>query len=392
MEFHFTHLERVITGADLVKALPDLIDELGAEKALLVASSSLAKANNDFQELRAKLGERCVGLCTDIRSHTPREDVLAAAVLAREERADLLIAIGGGSVIDACKAIQLMLDQNLYSSEDLLLYAQRADGSRGERAGNDSLFSAQPKIRQLAVPTTLSGAEFSNNAGVLDTDKSAKEGYRAPGLCPQVIVYDPTLVQYTPQWLWLSTAIRSLDHAIEGYCSNDSTPYYDGHFLHAMRLFSESLPRCLQDESDKEARSLNQYAVWLACCGLGSVSHGASHGIGYILGSFCSVPHGYTSCVMLPAVLAWNEPILGARQKDISTALGLPKATAAEAVAKLVTELGLPTTLSDVGVKENQLEEIAKRAIRHPVVRRNPRPLESAQQVMEILELAWQGI
>ena len=242
------------------------------------------------------------------------------------------------------------------------------------------------------MPTTLSGAEFSNNAGVLDTERSAKEGYRAPGLCPQVIVYDPNLAQHTPQWLWLSTAIRSLDHAVEGYCSADTTPYYDGHFLHAMRLFKESLPACLRDESDAEARSLNQHAVWLACCGLGSVSHGASHGIGYILGSYCSVPHGYTSCVMLPAVLAWNESVLGSRQDDIATALGMPDATAAEAVATLIAELGLPKTLADVGVKEEQLDEIATRAIRHPVVRRNPRPLEKAEQVMEILELAWKGI
>ncbi len=389
MEFRYTHLERVISEAVLAETLPGLVAELGANKVLLVASRSLAKANDDLHHVQNKLGASCAGLCTDIRSHTPREDVIAAAELAREKSADLLIAIGGGSVIDACKAIQLILDQNLHSKEELLLYAQRADGSRGERAGNDSLFSGQSKIRQVAVPTTLSGAEYSNNAGVLDTEKSAKEGYRAPGLCPQVIVYDPALVQYTPQWLWLSTAIRSLDHAIEGYCSNDTTPYYDGHFLHAMRLFRESLPRCLQDETDKEARSLNQHAVWLACCGLGSVSHGASHGIGYILGSYCSVPHGYTSCVMLPAVLAWNESILGARQKDISSALGLPKATAAEAVAKLIADLGLPTTLSEVGVRKDQLEEIARRAIRHPVVRRNPRPLESTQQVMEILELAW---
>lgn len=392
MEFRYTHLERVITGADLDKNLPDLLDELGAKKALLVASASLARVTDDFQQLRDKLGSRCAGLCTDIRSHTPREDVLAAAELARETEADLLVAIGGGSVIDACKAVQLLLDQDLKDKDELLLYAQRADGSRGQRAGDDSLFAGQPKIRQVAVPTTLSGAEFSNNAGVLDTERSAKEGYRAPGLCPQVIVYDPNLAQHTPQWLWLSTAIRSLDHAVEGYCSADTTPYYDGHFLHAMRLFKESLPACLCNELDAEARSLNQHAVWLACCGLGSVSHGASHGIGYILGSYCSVPHGYTSCVMLPAVLAWNESVLGSRQYDIAAALGMPDTTAAKAVATLIAELGLPETLADVGVKEEQLEEIAARAIRHPVVRRNPRPLESAEQVGEILELAWRGI
>lgn len=391
MEFRYTALERVITAANTAETLPRLMSDLGVSRALLVASGSLARATDNFADLRSLLGASCVGLCTSIRSHTPREDVLAAADLVRENNADLLIALGGGSIIDACKAIQLIIDQDLHGADELLQYAQRADGTRGPRVADDSLFSNTPRIRQIAVPTTLSGAEYSNNAGVLDTEAAAKEGYRAPNLCPQVIIYDPVLCAHTPEWLWLSTAIRSLDHAIEGYCSVESTPYLEGHFLHAMRLFKQSLPAVYRNPADLAARDLNQQAVWLACCGLGSVAHGASHGIGYILGSYCSVPHGHTSCVMLPAVLAWNANMLSERQAGIAEALGMPGSSASAAVAKLITDLGLPTTLSQVGVKEEQLDEIAKRAITHPVVRKNPRPLQSPGQVREILDLAWQG-
>ncbi|MDA0688519.1 MAG: iron-containing alcohol dehydrogenase [Proteobacteria bacterium] len=391
MEFRYTALERVITDADAAEILPRVMTELGVSRALLVASGSLAKSTDDFAELRSALGARCVGLCRSIRAHTPREDVLAAAQLAREKNADLLIALGGGSIIDACKAIQLIIDQDLQGAADLLQYAQRSDGTRGPRVGDDSLFSNTPRIRQIAIPTTLSGAEYSNNAGVLDTRAAAKEGYRAPNLCPQVIIYDPALCAHTPEWLWLSTAIRSLDHAIEGYCSAESTPYLDGHFLHAMRLFKQSLPAAHGDLADLAARDLNQQAVWLACCGLGTVAHGASHGIGYILGSYCGVPHGHTSCVMLPAVLAWNASTLSERQGGIAQALGMPGSSASAAVATLITELGLPTTLAQVGVKEEQLDAIANRAIAHPVVRKNPRPLQSATQVREILDLAWRG-
>lgn len=391
MEFRYTALERVITDADAAEILPRVMTELGVSRALLVASGSLAKSTDDFAELRSALGARCVGLCSSIRAHTPREDVLAAAQLAREKNADLLIALGGGSIIDACKAIQLIIDQDLQGVADLLHYAQRSDGTRGPRVGDDSLFSSKPRIRQIAIPTTLSGAEYSNNAGVLDTRAAAKEGYRAPNLCPQVIIYDPALCAHTPEWLWLSTAIRSLDHAIEGYCSSESTPYLDGHFLHAMRLFKQSLPAVHGDPADLAARDLNQQAVWLACCGLGTVAHGASHGIGYILGSYCGVPHGHTSCVMLPAVLAWNTSTLSERQGGIAQALGIPGSSASAAVATLITELGLPTTLAQLGVKEEQLDAIANRAIAHPVVRKNPRPLQSAAQVREILDLAWRG-
>lgn len=118
---------------------------------------------------------------------------------------------------------------------------------------------------------------------------------------------------------------------------------------------------------------------------LGTVAHGASHGIGYILGSLCDVPHGYTSCVMLPAVLEWNSQENGDRQQAIAAALGKPSTSAATAVRELV---GLPTTLTAIGVSTEQLPEIARRAISHPVVRKNPRKLESAEQVLEILALA----
>ena len=389
MEFHYSALETVVTGEPVADVLRVLADKHGAKRILLIASSSLATYTDQFADLQERLGSRCVGLFDQVSAHTPREDVLAAIQTARKVDADLLISLGGGSIIDASKVVQLAIDKDIRSEEELLQYAQRADGTRGPKAGQYALFYGHSKIRQLAVPTTLSGAEFSNNAGVLDRSRSAKEGYRGVDLCPQCIIYDPTLTMQTPEWLWLSTAIRSLDHAIEGFCCVGSYPFLDGHFLHAMRLFAESLPRSKADPGDREARTLSQQAVWLACCGLGTVFHGASHGIGYILGSLCGVPHGYTSCVMLPAVLRWNAVQFGERQKAIIDALGIKEAHAGDAVRSLVDNLGLPTNLQEVGVEHSQLDEIARRAIQHPVVLKNPRKLESAEQVREILELAW---
>ena len=160
---------------------------------------------------------------------------------------------------------------------------------------------------------------------------------------------------------------------------------------HAIRLFASSLRVAFSDQHDLQARSLNQQAVWLACCDLGNVPHGASHGIGYILGSLCGVPHGYTSCVMLPAVLEWNRGWLRDEQAIID-AFGGIASSAAACVSALVDKLGLPKTLADVGVAKEQLPEIASRAIKHPVVRRNPRPVQNEQQLLEILQLAWDGI
>ena len=169
----------------------------------------------------------------------------------------------------------------------------------------------------------------------------------------------------------------------------DAHPYLESHFLHAISLFADSLPRTLSDPGDVQARSLNQQAVWLACCGLGRVRHGASHGIGYLLGAVCGVPHGYTSCVMLPAVLRWNESVNAQRQQAIARALGVSGMSAADGVRKLVSALELPTSLQAVGVTAPQLERVAELASRHPVVRNNPRPITGPADVRAVLTLAW---
>ena len=179
---------------------------------------------------------------------------MAAVVQAREAEADLLVALGGGSIIDAAKTVQLAMELDITSEAELIRYAQFADGSRGEFAGDYSRFRAPARIRQIAIPTTLSGAEHSNNAGVTDLKRHLKEGYRAPSLYPRSIIYDAALSVHTPAWLWLSTAVRSLDHAVEGFCSPDVNAYLEGQFLRAMTLFAESLPRVVQHPGDLQAR------------------------------------------------------------------------------------------------------------------------------------------
>ena len=261
MEFTYSALHKVIFSEPAEVALPRLLQEYGYQRPFLVASKSLATATAELEGLREALPPGIAGLSTGVSAHTPREDALALLDRVRSSNADVIVSIGGGSVIDACKFVQLAMEQDLHAESDLLEYAQQGDGSRGGKHGDFGLFSAAAAIRQIAIPTTLSGAEFSNNAGILNTQTGSKEGYKGPHLCPQAILYDPILAAHTPQWLWLSTSIRSLDHAVEGYCSGHSTPFLDGHFLHAMRLFSESLPTVKESLSDAVALNENQQAV-----------------------------------------------------------------------------------------------------------------------------------
>ncbi len=170
------------------------------------------------------------------------------------------------------------------------------------------------------MPTTLSGAEFSNLAGITDERVRQKHSFIGPDIGARAVILDPEATIYTPEWLWLSTGVRGVDHAVEALCSIEAHPYCDGLALHALRLFAQALPR----PDDLAARLQCQQASWLAASSIARVNYGASHGIGHVLGAFADVPHGHTSCVMLPHVLRYNERATADKQRLIAEALGRP--------------------------------------------------------------------
>ena len=187
-------------------------------------------------------------------------------------------------------------------------------------------------VRQAVVPTTLSGAEFSNLAGITDERIRQKHSFIGPDVGARAVILDPQVTVHTPEWLWLSTGVRGVDHAVETLCSIDAHPYCDGLALHALRLFAQALPR----SDDLAARLTCQQASWLAGSSIARVNYGASHGIGHVLGAFADVPHGHTSCVMLPHVMRYNDPRDRHKQRLIAEALGTPGIPAADAIAELI--------------------------------------------------------
>ena len=373
--YAYVPLERVIWGEAAATAVAREADRLRANRMMIVASGTLSRETTAVAAIAQILGERCVGLFDQCREHAPLESVLACAEAARAADPDLIVTVGGGTPIDTVKVVLLCLTHDIRTREALLAIANQTT-------------SVPAAVRQIVVPTTLSAGEYSNAAGGTDTQRKTKDMYWGPDLCARSVILDPAICRHTPLWLWLSTAIRSVDHAVESYCSTAPNALVEAGALHALTLFASSLRRTKADEDDLDARQQSQMAVWLAASSLGRVPMGASHGIGYVLGTVGGVPHGYTSCVMLPAVMRWNEPATRGRQADIAAALGRPDDSAAHAVASLIGDLGLPRTLGEVGIKENQLALIAERALTNPVVRANPRPIREVADIMEILRLA----
>jgi len=197
------------------------------------------------------------------------------------------------------------------------------------------------------------------------------------------------VTRHTPMWLFLSTGIRAVDHCVEGVCSNESTEFTNASALHGLALLARGLPRVKAEPGDMKARLDCQIGSWLSMGGLAAgVPMGASHGIGYVLGAVFDVPHGHTSCIMLPSVMRWNKPANAASQALIANAMGHPGKDAADVLDDFIRGLGMPRSLAEVKVGREHFERIAQQAMGTPWVPRNPRPIAGPAEVREILELA----
>src|ERR1700733_1030047 len=365
-------MDRVIYGIPLDQALADEVGRLEARAVYVMASGTLNRETDVIDNVRHVLGNRLAGVCAKIGAHTPRIDVVAAANEARAVNADLVLTVGGGSVTDAAKMVGLCLGNDVTAPEQLDAFrAVVTPDGKTERPP-----VRPPGVGFVAVPTTLSAGEFTSFAGCTDTARHVKESYGHPLMMPQAVILDPAVTIHTPEWLFLSTGIRAVDHAVEDICSINPTPFSDGMSLHALRLLAAGLRAVKNDPADLEARLNCQLGSWMSIMGTqNGVTKGASHGIGHVLGGTANVPHGYTSCVMLPHVLRFNVTVNAERQKWVSEALGRPDATAGDAVAALIAGLGLPATLHDVGVKREQLDAIAAGSMHDRWVHTNPRKI-----------------
>jgi maleylacetate reductase len=375
--------EQVIYGRPMLAALMELAAGFGAKRLMITTTNALGGPTGLANRLADELGSICAGVFCGISAHSPRECVIAGAAEARRLDADLLVALGGGSVIDATKVMQLAVWAGIERAEDLDRYRAGAGPDRAD------LSRLTVGVRMVAIPTTLSAAEFTPFAGVTDAKRRAKEGYAHPLLAPRAVVMDPEASLATPARLWFSTGMKAVDHAVEQLCNPVRSPYADALAEAGLTGLARGLLAAHERPEDLDARLACQIGMWLAMSGASSGRGlGASHAIGHTLGGGFGVPHGLTSCVVLPAVLRWNQDFAPERQSLVAALLDRPGSTASDAVRRLAQTLGLPTDLAAVGIRPDQFRAIGEHTMHDHGVRSNPRPIKSAQDIVEILELA----
>ena len=316
----FLPTTRVHFGAGSLERLEE--EARSFDRAFIITGRTLHEETDLIRRVEAMLGEKHTGTFSGMGQHTPGSAVEKAAEEARG--AELLISVGGGSVIDGTKAVAVRL---------------------GYPA-------------QVAVPTTLSGSEWAHLIGVTDEKAGRKGGFADPEAVPPVVILDAEVTLLTPEKLWLSTGIRALDHAIEGFLGPKEHPVEDVLGLEGARRLIAYLPRSKQAPEDVSVRHELQIAQWMAYFGPLNTPMGLSHNLGRRIGASYGVPHGVTSCITLaPTLEVIREHIPEERWAVLREALG---GDPAERVASLVERLELPDKLSDVGVPEADLNTIAE--------------------------------
>jgi maleylacetate reductase len=378
-----SQLPTVAFGLPFEEALPEAATRLAAKRLLVVTTNSLTGAGGLAEAVQKVLGPRFHGVVSGIRPHTPRADVIRVAKAL--EGCDGVVTIGGGSVCDSVKAARLCLANGITdtSGMDRLRPYHKAEGPEPDT-------TRAPTLPFISIPTTLSAGEFTSAAGVTDERGPVKQVFLYPGLSPHIVILDPGVTRLTPPSLFFSTGLRAVDHAVETWCSINPTPLSDAYSLHAARLLIPSLRAVFDAPNDLNARLDCMKGAWLSILGpAAGVKAGGSHGMGHALGGTAGMPHGETSCVMLPHILRYNALVNGERQAVIAAAVGDGQTTLADTISGLVAHLGLPTRLRDSGVAEAALDAVADAALHDPLLATNPRPIASLEVIRELLAQAW---
>jgi maleylacetate reductase len=367
-EFSLTRLERVIYGPGKIAALGDEMERRGLQRALVVTTDVVA-ALSILREVTGALGERCAGVFAGVLMHVPRKTTEDLKREIERVNADSVVSFGGGSPIDSTKVAMY----GLLDSRELI---------------------------HIAVPTTLSAAEYTHAGGVTDEATRVKSGVYDPRVLPRTVINDPVLTLATPDWLWVTTGVRALDHAIECAYAIRHQPISDALAAKSIALFVEHLPASIRTEGEERLahRGNCQMAAWFSIYGAMNTRFGLSHLLGHQIGPRWNVPHGVTSCITLPTAMRFMANIAPERFGPIAEGYkipfdaGNPKAAAlacADRTEQFIAQFDVPKTLKEAKVPREEIGEIVAPIVheleRNAVV---DRPV-SAAEVLGLLEAVY---
>lgn len=367
--------EEVRFGATAAQDVPALVDQFGYQRAFLFSSRTLNRTTSVVDEIAGSLEGKLVGRSDRVGEHAPISNVLAAISEVREAGADVLVCIGGGSVMDFGKFVQLGVTENVRDRKEFLALRNELSPDLNRR----------PQLRQITIPTTFSLSEWTPAGTPVDDETGKKIVLRIPEGVGRGIVYDPVLVRNTPIRLALVTAIRGLDHCINTVISSAPNDLCTVLALQGIGHFHTAI-RALAGGDPERALPLLQRASWLGGVCQMSVPHGFSHFMVHVLAPWANIGHSETACVMMLAQAHWLREHNDPRLASVTAAMGRPGDSLGAILTDLLEECGLPTSLPEIGVEAARIPEVVPLALEHPyVTRHNLRPITTAEDILAIL-------
>ncbi len=359
----------------------DALSEIKDKRAVIITDSFMSGSGAAKRIADKMTGCTSVDIFDQVRPDPPIEMVVAGVKFLTEHQADVVVALGGGSSIDAAKGVVLMMKK-----------------TRPEQ-----------KISLIAIPTTSgTGSEVTEFAVITDKERGIKYPLVDEELLPDMAILDPSLVVTAPPSVTADTGFDVITHALEAYVSTNASDASDALAEKALELAFEYLPKAYRDGSDLVAREKMHSASCLAGMAFNAVSLGVNHGIAHQLGAKFHIPHGRANAMLLPYVIAFNADVEGhfgeedseaaVRYAKVAKRIGLPCNNVRTGVKALIDELSymldmmkVPRTLSTAGVKEADYNavkaDILRAAVADPCTATNPRPVDEEKVELILNEL-----
>lgn len=367
------HAPEIVFGPESLSELGHSAGRLGARRPFLVTDPGVVEAGWVFEACEHLRSVGLTPVVWDGLTPNPKDyEVQAAYEEYVETGSDVIIAVGGGSCVDAAKGVAILSGNGGH----ILAYE-----------GVDEVVKPIPPL--VMVPSTSgTGADVSQFCVVTNTAHSTKVTIISRTLVPEISIIDPRLLTTMPEWLNAATGLDALTHAVEAYVSRAHNPLTDQHALHAVGLVSGNLLRTLVDPHQAQARSAMAQGALEAGMAFTNAILGATHAMSHQVGGLLDAPHGVINGVLLPHVIRFNAAQDPDRYRPLAKAAGIdadrvPTDEAAEMLADRVRELadsvGVPRGLRDLGVGEHHIEHLARTTLRDACLATNPREMDQSQ-------------
>jgi alcohol dehydrogenase class IV len=369
-------------GSGRISELPQHLEATGIKRPLIVTDAGIA-AMPMMKGIKDLLSAQKVefAVFSDVKPNPSESNVYAGLEVLRKGQHDGVIALGGGSPLDAGKVIAFMAGQKrkMWDFEDVGDWWTRAD--------------AKGIAPVIAVPTTAGTGSEVGRAGVITQEAThTKKVIFHPGMMPKVTICDPELTVGMPPRITAGTGIDALAHCFEAYCAPGYHPLAEGIAVEGMRLVKEFLPRAYKDGKDIEAR-----AQMMAAAAMGATAFqkglGAIHSVSHPVGSLYDTHHGMTNGLFFPYVMQFNKKVISERMVRLAAYLGLKKRNYAgmlDWILSLREELGVPHDLPAFKVDDTKFDLMSKMAPKDPTASGNPRKLTTTA-ARKLYEAAYQG-